>query len=105
MKLVAPVFAVLTMLVSGGASAADDFGRTLSLTGLSGNTAYAAFTEGLSGPCKYNIVYLGDVSLPQTKALLAMLVAARSSGGKVAHIGYTINSDTTCSSTQLEIGP
>jgi hypothetical protein len=105
MKFAVSVLAALTAFVSMHASAADDFGRTLSLTGLAGNSAYAEFVEGLSGPCKFNLVYLGYVDAPQTKASLAMLVAARSSGGKVAHIGYTINSDGTCWATQLEIGP
>jgi len=106
MKLAALALGGLAAFASMQASATDDFGRTISLIGLSGSTLYVQFAEGFSTTCKYNGLYIGAVDTAQTKAYLAALLAARATGGgKVFHVGYTVGSDGLCTPTQLEISP
>lgn len=106
MKLAALALGGLAALASMQASATDDYSRTISLIGLSGSTLYVQFAEGFSAPCKYNGLYIGTVDTAQTKAYLAMFLAARATGGgKIWHVGYTVGSDGLCTPTQVEVSP
>jgi hypothetical protein len=95
-------FAAIVLLISNSVSAADDFNRTIDRIGIQFNSPYVVFKESLSASCGF--VNLGSLNDAQTKAMYAGLLSARSTDNKVYHIGYTQNSDGTCTATSLELG-
>lgn len=101
MKLAALVFGGMTALASFTAAANDDFNRTIDRFGIQFNSPFVVFKEGLSASC--GAVNLGSLDTPQARAMYAALLTAKSTDGKVYHIGYAVNSDGTCSATSLEL--
>lgn len=95
------VIALVSVAASTSASATDDFNRTIDRIGIQFNSPYVVFKEALSASCGF--VSLGSLNEAQTRAMYAGLLSARSTDNKVYHIGYTQNSDGTCTATSLEL--
>ena len=86
----AAAVAAVAFLASGNASAwtVDESNNTVVAVGSHlPNTGYANFAEGIHANCIYRLVYF-DLNTAVGKAMMATLLAARTSGLKV-RIGYT----------------
>ncbi|HVI55613.1 MAG TPA: hypothetical protein VM621_11280 [Luteibacter sp.] len=103
MKLVELIIG-MTFLVSAQASATDDVNRTIVSIGAQTTTsAYVGFKEGTSAPCKFNLVFLGDMSQPMPKAMLAILISAQARGSLVSNVTYEMDASGFCNATKVEV--
>lgn len=104
MKRYLSIFCLLATTISTQAMATDDTHRTIAAIGAQTTTsAYVRFNEGLSQPCIFGLVFLGDMSQPMPKAMLATLLSAKTDGSKVSVISYEMGSDRFCTATKVEI--
>ena len=98
------LFGPMTALVVMQASATNDVNRTIVAIGAQTTTsAYVGFKEATSAPCKFNLVFLGDMSQPMPKAMLAVLLSARASGALVSNISYDMDSSGFCNANKVEV--
>jgi len=103
MKVSSLILGGVVALVSLNAFANDDLNRTVTAIGTqTGTGAYARFAEGTSANCTYGVVYLGGLDDPTVRGMMAILIAAKQSGGKIADIAYTVHSDGSCLATKVE---
>lgn len=104
MKIHIGVIAGLFSLASTNASATDDANRTISTIGAQTSTsAFVQFKEGTSAGCLSNAVFLGDMSQPIPKAMLALLLAAQARGAVVADISYDKAGNGSCIASMVQI--
>jgi hypothetical protein len=99
MKIVSAVVALATMLTSSQVFAVSDVNRSIAVVGSQG-TGFVQFKEGLSQPCKFGTVYLPDLSLPNAKGMMVVLISAQARGALVA-IGYDIDANNICTANTV----
>jgi hypothetical protein len=103
MKISALLFGSLVACASFAASATDDLNRTVASVGVqNGIGAYARFVEPTSANCLYGVVYLGGMDQPNTRGMVAILLAAKAADGKIGDIAYDVQSNGTCFATKVE---
>ncbi|MGE7136234.1 hypothetical protein ACQKIE_01220 [Luteibacter sp. NPDC031894] len=76
------------------AFAASDTNRTIVNLGAT-NTGYVQVAEGFSQPCKYSLVYLPDLSQPNAKAMMAVLLSAQARRAPVT-VTYDMDASGIC---------
>lgn len=104
MKVAAIALGGLLAVASMGASATDDANRTITAIGAQTSTsAYVQFKEGTSAGCLFNLVFLGDMSQPMPKAMLAVLLSAQARGAMVSAVSYDMASNGFCTASKVQI--
>lgn len=99
MKTATIAFALTSLFTSAHALAASDINRTIASLGSQG-TGYVQVAPVLSQPCKFSTVYLPDLSQPNAKAMMAVLLSAQARGALVA-ISYDMDANSICTANTV----
>lgn len=94
MKIAFATFVLALVLTSTQAFSASDVNRTIGVLG-SQYTGFVQFNEGLSQPCKFNTVYMPDLSQSNAKGMMAILLSAQARGALVS-IDYDMDANGIC---------
>ena len=99
MKTATTAIALISLFTSAHALAASDINRTIVSLG-SQDTGYVQVTPALSQPCKFSTVYLPDLSRPNAKGMMAVLLSAQARGALVA-LTYDIDVNGICTANTV----
>jgi hypothetical protein len=89
----------MSLFASAHALAASDVNRTIAALGSQG-TGYVQVAPVFSQPCKFSTVYLPDLSQPNAKAMMAVLLSAQARGALVA-ITYDMDANSICTANTV----
>lgn len=99
MKTTITTIAFISLFTSAHAFAASDINRTIVTLGSQG-TGYVQVAPVLSQPCKYSTVYLPDLSQPNAKGMMAVLLSAQARGALIA-LTYDIDASGICTANTV----
>lgn len=95
----ATLFAVSTM-----AMAAEDTNKTLQATGVQAGTGYFRLVEPTAVNCIFGTIYVTNLSVDAgQRAMFATVLAAQSSGQKIARVSYDVDAGGRCTANLVEI--
>lgn len=105
-RLLLALGGLLLMGMMSSAIAADDYNKTLAATGVQSGTGYFRVVEPLSVTCLFGVIYVPSLSTDAgQRAMYATVLAAQSSGQKITHVGYDVNSSGQCMANLVETAP
>jgi hypothetical protein len=96
-------FGMAFMSVSMASFAVTDTNKTIASIGTQDSMAYVSFKEALSVGCKFNNIYIMDLTKPESRAKYATLLTAKTIDNKVARIDYTISEGGTCTASLIQV--
>lgn len=99
MKTATIAIALMSLFASAHAFAASDVNRTIVSLGSQG-TGYVQVAPVLSQPCKFGTVYLPDLSQPNAKGMMAVLLSAQARGALVA-LTYDMDVNGICTANTV----
>lgn len=102
-KFVSVCLALSASFLSINSIAANDYSRTISRFGSQApSTGYFYANEGWSLPCANGVMYI-DISTAAGKGMFASIIVTKKTGGSIYWINYTIDANTICYATLIEL--
>jgi hypothetical protein len=95
----ASLAAIALAAFSAQALAATDASRTIVNLGSQG-TGFVQVAPALSQPCKFSTVYLPDLSQPNAKGMMAVLLSAQARGALIS-ITYDVDATGVCTANTV----
>lgn len=99
MKIAIIAITLAGIFASADALAASDTSRTIVNLGSQG-TGFVQFAPVPSQPCKFSTVYLPDLSQPNAKGMMAVLLSAQARGALIS-ITYDMDANSICTANTV----